>query len=322
MAPLESGWGLQIILWFQSWRTPLVETIAIAFHYMGLTEFYIAILPFIYWCVDAALGRRVGFIVLLSAWLNNAVKSLLGRPRPYFISTDVNNVVYETGYGVPSGHAQGATALVAPLAWEIKRRWVTIAVVVFILLMSLSRMVLGVHYPQDVLAGVLLALLLLGLYILLEPRLSTWLARQSLRTHIVLAAVVTALLVLVHPVLLVPTSPEWLEDPVLLVDLTALPLTTTGTFFGLAVGFALDWHTLRFNASGTWGQRLLRYALGIAVILALRFGLGMLLEPLQPEGVFRFIRYGVIGLWAGYGAPWLFVRLGLARRETDLAVSP
>jgi hypothetical protein len=69
-----------------------------------------------------------------------------------------------------------------------------------------------------------------------------------------------------------------------------------------------------FDARGPWASRILRFALGIAVLLALRVGLGAVF-PREPEAVglfFRAVRYAVMGLWAVWLAPWVFVRLRLA----------
>ena len=65
MKGIENGIGLEVVLWFQSWRGPLMETYARLFDFMGLTEFYLILLPLIYWCVDPAFGRRVGVLLLL-----------------------------------------------------------------------------------------------------------------------------------------------------------------------------------------------------------------------------------------------------------------
>ena len=53
----------------------------------------------------------------------------------------------------------------------------------------------------------------------------------------------------------------------------------------------------------------------IAGVMALRYGLGALFDGLEPGMLFRLIRYTVIGLWLGLGAPWVFVKTGLAGHE-------
>ncbi len=314
MTPIEVGWGLDVILWFQSWRTPFVETLGLIFAFAGSEEFYLALLPLIYWCFDASLGRRLAALTLISFWANAWLKAWWQRPRPYFVSPEVRNVVTESSYGIPSGHAQGTTTLWGTIAWEVRRSWVTILVTLYVVLMALSRMVLGVHYPQDVLGGVLIGLLAVGLYALLEARIGTWLKAQTLWAQIGVVAAVVALMLAIHPGFIPPTSPRWLAEPVPLDELLSGPVTPAAAFLGMGIGFALEVRYTRFSARGVWWKRLLRFALGLIVVLALRFGLGALFEGLEPVLVFRLVRYTLIGLWAGFGAPWVFVKVKLAEQ--------
>ncbi len=314
MTLIETGWGLDVILWFQSWRTPLVEMLSLIFAFAGSEEFYLALLPLIYWCFDASLGRRLAPLALISFWTNAWLKAWWQRPRPYFVSSQVRNVVTENSYGLPSGHAQGATTLWGALAWEVRRSWVTILVILYVVLMALSRVALGVHYPQDVLGGVLIGLLAVGLYALLESKIGAWLGQQSLWTQIGVVGAATALMLAIHPGLIPPTSPRWLAEPVPFSELIAGPVTPAAAFLGMGIGFALEVRYARFNAGGAWWKRLLRFVLGLVGVLALRFGLGALFEGLEPTLVFRLIRYTLIGLWAGFGAPWVFVKARLAEQ--------
>lgn len=109
------------------------------------------------------LGRR-SFAVFagVGLWLAEAVQWLLkvayGRPRPDLWPGDV----HVSGLSFPSGHATAAAALAAVLvvlAWRSRWRWVVLGTgVVYAALMGLSRVVLGVHYPTDVVAGAFTAL--------------------------------------------------------------------------------------------------------------------------------------------------------------------
>lgn len=317
MALIESGWGLDLILWFQAWRTPLVEALGLVFHYLGSEDFYLVIMPVVYWCIDAAFGQRLAVFFLLNAWSNACFKSWWRRPRPFFVSSDVRNVVVESGYGLPSGHTQNSTALWGAIAWQIKRRWTTILVTVFILLMGISRMVLGVHYPQDVTGGLLIGLVWLGLYAWLEPRISVWLKNQGLWMVIGLVVAVTMVMLAIHPGLVPVSSPQWLAEPIPLADLLAGPVTPVGAFLGMGIGFALEVRYVRFNAGGVWWKRLLRLLIGIAGVMVLRFGLGAVFGDLEPALVFRLTRYGLIGLWAGFAAPWVFVKIRLAGKRAE-----
>lgn len=105
------------------------------------------------------------------------VKLLIARPRPPALPM----VAFEDGFGFPSGHSAHSTAVylmvavllgrVLPVLWQ--RIAVVVVAVLCIGLTVCSRVVLGVHSPSDVLAGLLLGsgmtLLLLSLYRLRSP---------------------------------------------------------------------------------------------------------------------------------------------------------
>jgi undecaprenyl-diphosphatase len=92
--------------------------------------------------------------------LNTVMKAVYDRPRP---SVFPWRTPYAEAASFPSGHSTTAVAAYATLAYLVARlsptrrlKWATIGVaVVVILLIGLSRVYLGVHYPSDVLAGFL-----------------------------------------------------------------------------------------------------------------------------------------------------------------------
>jgi undecaprenyl-diphosphatase len=94
--------------------------------------------------------------------LNNVLKLGFARPRPTVLEWQAHAV----SSSFPSGHAMSAAVVygtVAYLAARLQqRRWARVATMVvaaiMIFLICLSRLYLGVHYPSDVLAGVLVGL--------------------------------------------------------------------------------------------------------------------------------------------------------------------
>lgn len=118
------------------------------------------------------LGRRRDAVYLLAVRLVAVVlgyglKEIVGRARP----TVAEPVAHAGGYSFPSGHALGAAALYASLAvvvaGAVGRRWrpllVAVAVVVPVVVAA-TRVLLGLHFPSDVAAGLVLgwAVALLG----------------------------------------------------------------------------------------------------------------------------------------------------------------
>jgi undecaprenyl-diphosphatase len=103
-------------------------------------------------------GRRrlalATVLVTAGNLLNPLIKSIVERPRP---TTDIVSVLEQTNHSsFPSGHALGAMVFygfLAWIAWTSGRRWLAAGCAAFILLVGVSRMYLGAHWPSDVAAG-------------------------------------------------------------------------------------------------------------------------------------------------------------------------
>jgi membrane-associated phospholipid phosphatase len=301
---LETGWGLEVVLWFQSWRTPLLFDAAFALSLTGEVLGFVLVWAMIYWCIDARLGRRVGVTYFLAAWLNQWLKEWWQRPRPFQVSPEVDWPYPTDSFGLPSGHAT-LTVTGWGLVWMwIKRRWVRIFVGIYITLTVLTRLILGVHYPQDVLLGTLIGIGCLVLYARLEPPLTSWIASRGTGEVLALIAGVAVVMALIHPVV-VAGLPEHRADGAGVI----------GIFLGVAAGLLLEVRTVGFAAGGRWWKRIVRYGLGVIGLLALMAASATVLEGLEPRPFFNLIGSVVIALWVSFGAPWVFVRTGLADTE-------
>ncbi len=88
----------------------------------------------------------------LSAVSAYIIKNLVARPRPAVDATAV------TSGSMPSGHAVFAFMAATVISWKLKgtRWWFYLLA----LIVGISRLVLGVHYPSDVLVGAVIGVLL------------------------------------------------------------------------------------------------------------------------------------------------------------------
>jgi len=312
--------GILLIASLQN-LSPALDGTMYFFTFLGKVEFYLVFIPLIYWLVDPRLGFRLLLLINLTDIVTNTFKQLFHQPRPYWIG-GVKEMAGEPSYGLPSTHSSGPVAFWGFLAYWVKKRWLTVLVVVLILLIGISRLYLAVHFPHDVLAGWLIGLVMLGLFIWGDKRLSPWLGSLSAGGQIGLGFAVSLAMILIGlavRAIIAPTpDPErWAHFATQARSLTYY-FTQAGTFFGAVTGYACMLRWAHFRPGSGWWRLILCYLLGVASLLVLYFGLdfvfGLLAGDESTLGyLLRYIRYASINFWAIFFVPWIFLKLKLAR---------
>ncbi len=309
-------WGIPIITWLQSlgdWLTPVMEV----FTFMGDEQFYMLILPVFVWWVDVGLGLRIGISLLMSAGINGSAKLIFGLPRPYWVSPEVLALSEGTTFGFPSGHSQNALVVWGRLAAWLKGGWGRFLLVVLILLIAVSRMYLGVHWPTDVLGGWLIGGILLWLLVRFDEPVRRWMVSLSLSRQVTLVFLASLTILAIGTGAYLTTGDRILAYPIPDGADPQTPddfITAAGTLLGMGVGAVLlyDWGQFRTNVG--WPKRIGRYILGVVGLMGLYLGLSALFPSGETlvAGLFRFIRYALIGFWVMYLAPRLFALIRLS----------
>jgi len=294
------------------------------FTFLGGEEFYLLLVPLVYWCLNKELGADLGVLLVLSSFVNSALKSFFKHSRPFWEEPALQ-LGDASSFSTPSGHAQTSAALFGYLAWFVagKRRGRLWAVLLGLLIafVALSRVYLGVHFLGDILWGAAVGLGLTALYVWLKPKLLPQLKRFPIGIHVLLAFVAAAFIFVVVSVLLAIPFGTGQMFGALYTDAWSSALedaaTIAGLAFGLWVGLALETHAVRFTVAGPWWQRALRYVIGIIGLAAIWMGLRMVFpqEPTALGLALRIVRYALAMLWAIVGWPWLFVKFGWAARK-------
>jgi len=286
-------WGLNFIIMVQQIDTPLLDSFFRAVTSLGDESFYLLLFSFLIWCVDFYLGIRV----LLSVYVNNGIKEIFQQPRPFDILPEIQKA-HASGYGFPSGHAQSSLVVWGSIAiayWK-KQTWIRYLSVLLILLIGFSRIYLGVHFPTDILGGWLLG----GLILFLSYFISLKIKLNFIQKNMIFKIIGITL----FPVILLKIQ----SSPDIIIGVAAL----TGVSYGL-----LLFHSFIGGIRpGHWLQRLISFLVGVIGIGIFYLGLKLIL-PLEGQSfyqLFRFFRYLLLGIWISFGAPWLFIRMGLARQ--------
>lgn len=122
------------------------------------------ILPFVYGMGDIVVSLRMGAAGVSGLIIYKLIKSFTERPRPFVKSKSiVPGTAPLDQYSFPSGHTLHATSFsLTATHFHPELGWVLLP---FAMLVAMSRIVLGLHYPTDVLAGAVIGLNLALLFV-------------------------------------------------------------------------------------------------------------------------------------------------------------
>ena len=192
--------GLEVIIWLQE-SFPQLEGFFKLISGLGNEEFYLAVLPLIYWTINKRLGKQLGFLFFIAVGINTILKQALREPRPFWIDPSVG-LADTGGYGIPSGHVQYATVLYLLVAGWIANFWVWLLALVLIFIMGLSRVYLGQHFIHDVIAGFIIGLLILVGYLIWIRYFAKNFNKRILGQKVLVAVLVTIIMALLYVVIL------------------------------------------------------------------------------------------------------------------------
>jgi len=315
--------GLNATRWLQE-NYPQLAGFFVVISTLGLEEFYLALFPLVYWSINKSVGKLFTYLFLLTNALNPLFKHGFRGPRPYWLDPSVN-MWEESSYGIPSAHVQLATLTYLFMAGWIRRWWAWVLAVIMIILMALSRVYLGAHFIQDVVAGfVISGFVLLG-FLFWQQYTAKSFNRRILGFKLMTAVLVPIVYIVIYVIIrLLIGAPDLSVSWAAYIPAAELSgaesvATAVGTLLGVGIGFLLEGSRIRFRSDGPLIRRIGRYILGMAVALGIRAGLDMIFpaDPLWLGLPLRVLRYFLVGIWMAYYAPLVFVRLKLADADPD-----
>ena len=280
------------IRWIQSWASPSLDTFFIWATRLGHEEFYMIALPFIYWVISKQWGLVLTAVFLLSHFVNTALKNFFAIPRP--TGAEGIRILYaESGLGwaFPSGHTQSSAVFWGYGPRLFRQRLLAWIGLPIIALVALSRLYLGLHWPQDILGGLVLAAIII-LVALRAERSQGWARLAAFPVGIQMALAFAAPLVL------------------LLLDRSLESAKVVGYLVGLLGGWVLERAFVDFPQRATPLQHGVRLIIGYVGLFTLR----VVTRAIFAEAVLpQVARYVIMGMWVVLLAPALFVLVRLYR---------
>ena len=254
-------------------RCPFLDVFFAVFTALGEELIIAAIIAVIYICFSKRTGEQALLTVMSASCVTAGIKSAVRRNRPYIDGVvsrvDIDNAFVSTAdldadMSFPSGHATATSGFFAALALRIRRPLAVVLCALFTLLVMFSRVYLGVHYPSDVLTGLMIGVLFALLWQLVYGK------AYKARLYIYLAF---ALLTL--PLLFIARTATHS-----MFQVSAITLAT-------ALGLIVEEKFIRFSDTKNWGCRILRL-----IITALVAVIPFALLSLLPDGEwYSFLKY-------------------------------
>lgn len=284
-------WEVQLIEWMQNNMGGLGALLNKVFSFIGGEMGLLVVLLILLFCWRKEAGYRLALpVAAVNAWLP-MIKAAVLRPRPYMQYPDRVTAgelvdagasagdVAAQGYSFPSTHAASAAVLYVPLAREGKKRWLWVASVIVVLLVGVSRVATGMHYPTDVLAGWGLGLIGIGIFLLLEKTVK----KEWVRHLIILVSVLpgiffvrtqdyyTSLGMVIGVIIAIPFERKYVrfEDTRNIIAMILRPLLAFGIYFVLNTLLKLPFDKAFLESAelGAFLVRTVRYTVIIFVIL-------------------------------------------------------
>lgn len=139
----------------QDWMTPFWKTITLMGNAGWIWIVLTLYLIFLPQCRKT--GAATLFALLMGAFITNILfKPMFARIRPYEVIDGLTLLVArQRDYSFPSGHSCAAFAA-ATVCWKMLPRRYGGSILLLAALMAFSRLYVGVHYPSDVLGGIII----------------------------------------------------------------------------------------------------------------------------------------------------------------------
>ncbi len=304
---LETGIGLDIVLWFQQNRTAWMEVMVQILDQIGLDLGYVALFGFIFWSVNKRHGIRLTFALVVIAIVSFALKDALMRPRPYVVSDLVNPVFEADGFGIPSGHTSFAVMIWGYIAIWVRKGWVWGLAISYMLLQGVGRMIAGVHYPQSIVAGFLVGLIILAIYYPTARRFGQFWLRQSLATQFAISIFIPVVMAIIGMSLALEAYQ------------VEAYLTMIGLSMGIGLGASIEQHFVQFEPPSEPAKRLAIFIIGAVILVAILLGLSPVFDLIAETGIvayiLRIVRYALTGFTAIALVPMLGIQLNLLEKS-------
>lgn len=290
-------------------RMPVLNEFMLAVTHLGAEVAFLVVALILFWCVDKRRGYYILSVGFLGTIGNQFMKLWFRILRPWYLDPTLQPLEQALdgaeGFSFPSGHTQNAVGTFGGIAYTAKHKLVRIICIVLAILVPFSRMYLGVHTPWDVGVAAVMAVVLI---FVVRPLVMG----KNGKYFPILMCVMTILAVAYLCFVELYPFPADVEAERLYSGIKSA-YTLLGCLIGLWIVYIVDEKWLHFPVKGVWWVQIIKVAIGLALVMAVRSGLKVPLNALFGEFIGRAVRYFLIVIVAGILWPLsfrLFTKIG------------
>lgn len=262
---------------------PAFDKIFLILTTLGEDFVFTALIAAGYWCLNKKAAVIAVYVLLLSGYLNFFLKLGLRmeRPPPEYRIVGKEEITY----GFPSGHTQNVVTFWSWIWLNIRRVWMALVSITVISVVGLSRIYLGVHYPIDVIGGIMIGVL----FSVLSFKLGRMISMRFKDPYGLLNRAVPILAIFLFVVSYL-ISPDIARGG----DHSA----TLGPLLGMPIGVMLEMKYVNFSTEVSPRTKILRVLIGFGFVIGLMLGLPKILPGI--------IRWAIITFAAAFLVPLIF----------------
>lgn len=287
---------LDFLHFLEGIRTPFLSKLAEIITFLGEETIIIVVAAIFYFIIDKKFGQKLIFTICGNVMANGIAKNFAKIQRPFITDPTLHPVRVETatGYSFPSGHTENAAGWLTVVAGWFRKKWAYAVACVLMLLIGFSRTFLGVHYPSDVVAGLLIGVLTALLF--------GWLF-DKWENKFPAFAILIGLYTVFGVIFLISADPQFADY-----------FKMFGFAAGYAAGYPFEKKFANFSNDVPLWKRIIRCAVGLGLALGIRFGLSALFglistDVVQIQLLLGMVRYFMISFFCIGLYPWLFTKV-------------
>jgi membrane-associated phospholipid phosphatase len=262
----------------------------------GLTELggqglYVVVLALIYLSYDKRFGRRLCYLFFFVVYATDLLKEFFHDPRP---PSNLARVEPYTSYGFPSGHTTTSISFYGYILMshlgEARARMPLVLLCGFVIVVvPISRMVIGVHDLQDVVGGVVIGFSILVAYMVLQPRAAPVVKAWPMEKQVISGVNIAIVLWLAGGMVLALRHPGGL-----LVGLEETSMGA-GLLLGCALAFPLEEAYVDYRPEKMgMKHRVIAAAVGLPLTIFVFVGMSSVSDHLLPAHVANVVTYSVL----------------------------